>query len=85
MGRGHVLRQHCRQNHTRHRVTVSRQSFGEQCPPGLHPTGNGSFRDIELPGRLLAGLAFQVTQDDDGTILFRQSTQFLVQKGQEIV
>ena len=59
---------------------------GETAQVGIEAGEQGvADPPLERPECFLAGLALQITKDDDRSILVRQPAQLLVQQGQQVV
>jgi hypothetical protein len=70
--------QHC-QRAVRRTDAAPRQSLAEHRPRAYEPPCHGPFRDLELAGRFLPRLPFQITQNEDRPIPTRQASEFLIE------
>ena len=79
-----VLGQHRRQRPARQGDTPLREPLRQHRPRPRQPARHRPFGTAELRGDLLAGLALQIAQDDDGPVVVRQAAQLLVQQGLQV-
>src|SRR5207244_12716016 len=66
-------------------TTLFRSPLRQHRPRPPQPAGNGPFGQSELPGRLLATVALQITKDKSDPVLVRQAAQLLVEERLQIM